>query len=202
MEFIEEINLLESRTKSKNYLFKNGNVPIMMTAVHTVYQEYKNKSAEPYTGAIAQYVSNNVDSFYAIKCIDNGIDSNSEYLDEFKDYILNQIEKYNIKLIIDIHGAKKDHEFDVEIGTLNGLSSDITVVKELEKCLNNNGIYNIVLNDPFKGGGITQTVFSNTNIDIIQIEINKNFRDQNNLLKCEKICDSLIEFSKTFANFN
>lgn len=202
MNFENDINLLESRIHSKDYLFKNGNIPIMMTAVHTVYQEYKDKPSEPYTGAICQYVANRVDAFYAIKCIDNGIDSNGEYADEFKEYILSQIEKYNIKLIIDIHGAKSEHDFDIEIGTLNGLSSDITVVKELEKCFNNNGINNIVYNNPFKGGGITQTIFANSNIDIIQIEINKKFRNKFDLDKCEKVCNSLIEFSKTFTNFN
>lgn len=202
MNFTEEINLLESRTKNKDYLFKNGNIPIMFTAVHTVYQKYSNKLAEPYTGAIAQYIANNVDAFYAIKCVDNGIDSNSENLDEFKEYILNQIQKHNIKLIIDIHGAKIDHEFDIEIGTLNGLSSDITVIKTLENYFNNNNITNIVYNDPFKGGGITQTIFANTNVDIIQVEINKRLRDKNNLQECEKICNSIIDFSKIFANFN
>jgi N-formylglutamate amidohydrolase. len=200
--FEEEINMLEGRIKIKDYLLKNGNTPIMITAVHTVYQEHKDKFAEGYTGAICQYVANKIDAFYAIKCIDNGIDSNSIETDEFKEFVVSQINKHNIKLIIDLHGAKREREFDVEIGTLSGLSSDITVIKTLETCFNNNGIDNIAYNDPFKGGGITQAIFGNTDTDIIQIEINGNFRDKHDLEKCEQICDSLIEFTKIFANFN
>lgn len=202
MIFRDEINLLENRIKSRDYLFKNGKIPILITAVHTVYQEHKDKFAEPYTGGIAQYVANRIDGFYAIKAIDNGIDSNSTDPDEFKDYLLSKIRDENIKLIIDLHGAKKEREFNIEIGTLNGLTADLTVIKSLEYCFIKNGIQDIAYNNPFKGGGITQSLFANTDLDIIQIEINYSYRNKYDLEKCEKVCNALIDFSKIFANFN
>ena len=63
------------------------------------------------------------------------------------------------------------------------------------------GINNIKYNEPFKGGGITQVIFSNTSIDVIQLEINKKFRDINDCEKMEKLCNSLIFFIKQYANY-
>ena len=65
-----------------------------------------------------------------------------------------------------------------------------------------NGINNIEHNNPIKGGGITQYIYGNTNIDIIQIEINKKYRDINNLNKLEQLCNSLLSFIKMYSNYN
>ena len=85
----------------------------------------------------------------------------------------------NIKLVIDLHGASINNDFDVEFGTMNNLSSDFSTVRELEEAFTENGITNIKYNDPFKGGAITRSLYE-LDVDVIQIEINSNFRQLNN----------------------
>ena len=204
MDFDKIINDYESNIKTFSYMLKEGKVPVILTAVHTVRQEKENKikSSEPYTAAICQYVANSVYSYYMIKSIDNGVDSNSNTIDDFKELLNQKIKKNNIKLLIDIHGASLERDFDVEFGTLRNMTIDINSQNTLRDSFINNGITNIKYNDPFCGGGITKYIYENHDIDIIQIEINKKFRDYNNLDDCKKICDSLIAFIKTYSNFN
>lgn len=200
MDFIEKMNYYENNINKMDYFFKKGKSPVLLIAVHTVFQKNKNKLPEPYTAAIVQYISDVCDCCYAIKGFDNDIDSNSTEIDEFKKYILNFIDKNEIKLVFDIHGASINQYFDVELGYLDGLSSDLTIVKSLETLFKENGVQIVEHNHPFKGGGITRTIFENTNIDVIQIEINKKFRDEHHLEECQKICTSLISFIEKYVD--
>lgn len=204
MDFRNEIIKLENSNLDNTYIMRIGKVPVILTAVHTMVQQKSDgiKYNEPFTKAIAEYVSNKVDSSYYIKLKDTGIDSNSLVIDEFKNELLKIIKENNIKLLIDLHGASKDRNFDVEFGTLNNLSVDYTAVKELEDAFNENGIKNVEYNNPFKGGGITRYIYGETDIDIIQIEINKKFRNVDNIDETHKICDALIDFIKMYTNFN
>ena len=104
--------------------------------------------------------------------------------------------KNDIAIIIDLHGAAKERDFDVEFGTLNNLSTDYTTVKELEDSFRENGINNIAYNDPFKGGAITKGLFEIDNVDVIQIEINKKYREDPESLR--KIISSLGTFIKKY----
>lgn len=196
-EFKNKILDYENKFDNLTYISKKGTIPVIITAVHTMLQEKENgefKFAENFTKAITMYVAEQTNSFYLIKNKDTSIDSNHEETDVFKNMLIDQINDNNIKLVIDVHGAKKEREFAVELGTLNNLSCDYSCLKELTEAFNENGILNVVVNDPFKGGMITQTVFSKTNCDVIQIEINGNYRDVEEPQKIKMICDSLIKF--------
>lgn len=159
------------------------------------------KLNEPYTKAIAQYVSEYTNCNHLIKVKDTHIDSNKDNIDEFKLKLADLIKKYNIKLLIDIHGASRDRDFDIEMGTLNNLSADFSTIEELKDAFIEQGIKNIKINNPFKGGGITKYIYQNTDIDVIQIEINRNYRDINNVDNIEKVCNALIKFIKQYSNF-
>lgn len=205
MGFKEEIIKYEFDETDGVYIEKDGVIPIIFTAVHTMEQTRKDgslKYSEPFTKGIALYVANKLDAFYYVKLSDTGIDSNSKVEDEFKINLLKIIKENNIKLLIDLHGARADREFDVEFGTLDHLTVDFSTIKELDDAFKEVGITRIAYNDPFKGGGITQYIYKNTDIDIIQIEINQNFRMIENIDKIEKICIALINFSKMYSNFN
>lgn len=204
MEFKKLIEKLEYDNFDETYIFRLGNVPVMLTAVHTMEQIKPNgdlKYSEPFTKAIARYVSEKTDCFSFIKLKDTMVDSNSLILDDFKVNLLNYIKEKNIKLLIDLHGAAITRDFDVEFGTLNNLSADFSTIRELEDAFNEKGIKNIKYNDPFKGGGITQYIYFNTNIDIIQIEINQKFRKLDNCEEIKKICDSLISFVNQYSEY-
>lgn len=199
--FKNKIEDYERKLNNLTFIARKGELPIILTAAHTMMQlkengEYKN--SEPYTKAIAMYVAEKTDCFYLIKNKDTGIDSNLMENDTLKNMLLDNIKYNDIKLVIDLHGAKKDRNFDIELGTLNNLSSDYSTIKELIDSFNENDIFNIEINNPFKGGAITKKVFSETDCDVIQIEINANFRNVEEAKKMEQVCNALIKFIQQY----
>lgn len=201
MVFINEIEKLENVDNNEDYVVYKGKLPVVLTAPHTMQQIKEDgsiKLSEPYTKAIALYVSKNINCNSLIKLKDTGIDSNSDNIDEFKLVLKDLIDDKNIKLLIDIHGASKDRDFDIELGTLNNMSADYSTINELKEAFIENGINNIVINDPFKGGGITRYIYGMTDIDVIQIEINRKYRDIENIDNIEKVCNALISFIRKY----
>lgn len=196
--FSTEIKNLEHEEDS-TYEVKTGTIPIILVSAHGIGQKKRNgkfKLAEPYTRGIAKYVSKKTSCFYLVKNQDTGVDPNKENHDEFKTFLKDLILKNHIKLMIDLHGAKKDRDFDVEIGTLNGTSASPELVENLIKSLKKQGIKNIATNDPFKGGDITKTISETTGIDCIQLEINYNYRNLRKVRNLNKICRALASFIK------
>lgn len=204
MSFIEEINNLENMNFTEDYIVKLGNIPILFSAPHTMKQirdDGSIKLKEPYTKAIALYLNKYFDVSCMVKINDTGLDSNRDNHDEFKNELIRLVKYNNIKLVIDLHGASKDRNFDVEFGTLNNLTADFSTIKELEKAFIENGIKNINHNDTFKGGAITQYLFNLKDVDVIQLEINGRFRDHDNLAKLEQLCKSLEIFIKQYSDY-
>ena len=204
MNFKEEINNLENITFNEDYIIRKGNIPIIFTAPHTMEQIKEDgtiKYSEPYTKAIALYLNKYFNVNCMIKIKDTGLDSNRDNHDEFKNELINYIKANNIKLVIDLHGAKETRDFDVEFGTLNNLTTDFSTIKELEEAFTENGIENVVYNDPFKGGAITQYLFNLKDIDVVQIEINGKYRDNNNLDNLERLCISFSNFIKQYNDY-
>lgn len=203
MTFKEEIDKLENSKTESTYLVKKGTVPIILTAVHTMKQRKKDgtiKLNEPFTKAIAKYVSNKINCSYLIKQKATKIDSNCEEIDDFKLLLEKLINEYGIKLLIDIHGASSKRKFDVELGTLNNLSVRQSTIRNLRNSFFEYGIYEIVLNEPFKGGGITKYIFGKTEIDVIQIEINGKYRNINDAENMERLCNALIKFIRKYVS--
>ena len=203
MTFKEEIDKLENSKTESTYLVKKGTVPIILTAAHTMKQRKKDgtiKLNEPFTKAIAKYVSNKTDCSYLIKQKATKIDSNWEELDDFKLLLERFIHEHGVKLLIDIHGASSKREFDVELGTLNNLSVRQSTIRNLRNSFFEYGIYEVVLNEPFKGGGITKYIFGKTEIDVIQIEINGKYRNINDAENMERLCNALIKFIRNYVS--
>lgn len=203
MTFKQKMVQLE-KPSTQTYITKEGTIPVLLTASHTMKQERLDGSVkvrEPFTRAIAKYVSEKMNCSYLIKEKDTLIDSNWEEIDAFKILLEEKIKKNNIKLVIDLHGANRERDFDVELGTLNNLSADFSTIMELKEAFRENGVINIKMNHPFKGGGITKYIYGMTDIDIIQIEINGKYRDIENIDNMEKICNSLIQFINQYASY-
>ena len=203
MTFKEEIDKLENSKTESTYLVKKGTVPIILTAVHTMKQRKKDgtiKLNEPFTKAIAKYVSNKTDCSYLIKQRATKIDSNWEELDDFKLLLERFIHEHGVELLIDIHGASSKREFDVELGTLNNLSVRQSTIRNIRNSFFEYGIYEVVLNEPFKGGGITKYIFGKTEIDVIQIEINGKYRNINDAENMERLCNALIKFIRNYLS--
>ena len=204
MNFNDEINRLESLEFSEDYIIKKGSIPILFTAPHTMEQvsgDGVKKLSEPYTKAIALYLNKYFDVNAIVKINDTGSDSNKDNRDEFKKELIRFVKDNNIRLVIDLHGSSIDRDFDVEFGTMNNLSADYSTVKELSEAFTENGITNVKYNDPFKGGAITQYLYGIQDVDVIQIEINRRFRDYNNLDNINKLCNCFEKFIKQYNKY-
>lgn len=202
--FEQQINELENMELFDDYTILKGNVPILFSAPHTMYQLRDDESIklkEPYTKAIALYLNKYCNTYAIVKNNDTGIDSNRDNYDQYNVEMRRLIKENNIKLVIDLHGASKDREFDVEFGTLNNLSADFSTIKELEEAFIEKGINKINHNDSFKGGAITQGIYALDDVDVIQIEINGKYRDYKNVNNLEKIIQSLQNFVKQYNDY-
>lgn len=204
MNFNDEINNFEKMVINEDFIILKGKVPILFSAPHTMLQyreDGESKLREPYTKAISLFLNEHCNTYSIVKNNDTGVDSNRDNYDEYNVEMRRLIKESDIKLVIDLHGASKDRDFDIEFGTLNNLSADFSTIKELEKAFTENGITNIAHNDPFKGGAISQGIFGLTDIDVIQLEINGRFRDGNNLELLEKLIKSLEEFINKYNEY-
>ena len=184
MDFKQEINELEMFNCCDDFVFYKGEISILFSAPHTMRQKKEDgsiKSSEPYTKAIALYLNKYFNVFSIVKINDTGLDSNRDNDDNYKKELMKIVKENNIKLVIDLHGASKERDFDVEFGTLNNLSIDFSTIKELEDAFKENGIKNVLYNAPFKGGAITQYLYGINDIDVVQIEINGKYRNLNNI---------------------
>lgn len=202
MDFIEEINELEKTISKEDFIIKLGTIPILFSAPHDVEHHFEDgniKSREPYTKAIALYLNKYFNVYSIVKMKDTNEDSNRDNHDEYKRELLRVVKENNIKLVIDLHGAKKYRDFDIEFGTLNNITADFSTINELKEAFIENGIKNISLNDPFKGGAITQYLYNLKDVDVIQLEINGKYRDFNNLDLLKQLIESLSNFIKQYS---
>ena len=204
MNFNDEINKLENSIIEEDFVIIKGTVPILFSAPHTMRQlrtDGTYKLSEPYTKAISLYLNRHCNTFSIIKSKDTGTDSNKDNYDKYNVEMRRLIKDNNIKLVIDLHGSSKERDFDIEFGTLNNLSVDYSTIKELENAFIEKGINNIKYNDPFKGGAITKGLYSIDDIDIIQLEINRKYRDLNNIELLERLIKSLEIFINKYITY-
>ncbi len=204
MDFKEEILLLENLDFKEDFIIKKGTIPILFSAPHTMEQIRSDGSIKPsetFTKAIALFLNKYFDTSYIVKIKDTGMDSNRDNHDDYKESLLKFVKENDIKLVIDLHGSKKERDFDVEFGTLNNLTAEFSTIRELEESFIENGVTNIKHNDPFKGGSITQYLYNLKNVDTVQLEINGKYRDIDNIENLEKIIKALSEFIKQYNEY-
>lgn len=200
-DFQRQIFQLERDNTSELIHFEKGTAPILLSAPHTVNflkEDGNFKMREAYTKAIVKYLALKTGAFLMIKENSDGIDPNKPEMENYKRRLLEIIEQYQIQLVLDIHGAASHHDFAIEIGSLDGVSARIQTIESLKTALKDQGIAPVAENSPFKGGGITKTVHGNTNIEVLQLEINRDYRDLTHPEKLFHLCKSLENFLKSF----
>lgn len=104
----------------EKYRVLSGNFPVLLSAPHSVNQirGVDVRDAEKYTGAIVRYLSRTTNS-YGVFEIFTHADPNYDTNHNYKNAIINLIETYNIKLLLDIHSSTfkdvKGHLNKVEV---------------------------------------------------------------------------------------
>ncbi len=145
---LEDIKILEEDFANNEYFGTNvwteekyrvlsGNNCVLLSAPHSVNQIRSDdvRDAEKYTGAITRYLSQKTSS-YAIFEVFTHADPNSDINHNYKDAVVNLIENFDIKILLDIHSSTFSDDTDIDIVTNNretlcGMDSLIDKLKTL-----------------------------------------------------------------------
>ena len=134
-DFQQQIFQLERENTPELIHFEKGSIPILLSAPHTVNflkEDGNFKMREGYTKAIVKYLAQKTGAFILIKENSDGIDPNKPEMENYKRQLLEVIKKYQIQLVLDIHGAASHHDFALEIGSLDGVSAKPQTVESLK----------------------------------------------------------------------
>ena len=113
----------------EKYRVLSGSVPVLLSAPHAVNQIRGEdvRDAEKYTGAFVRYLCNATSSFGIFQLFTHA-DPNNDEDHNYKNAVINLINAYNIKLLIDIHSSTFKDDTDIDIvtnsrQTLRGMDS-------------------------------------------------------------------------------
>ncbi|AFM40663.1 hypothetical protein Desaci_1669 [Desulfosporosinus acidiphilus SJ4] len=158
-----------------------GKLPVLVSAPHAVrhYRQKKIKMSDQFTGSTV-YLLNQLTGCHAIAVTNlYGGDPNFDDPCIYKERIAEICKRENVKFLLDIHGAAREREFDVDFGTNRGKTLLKTSMLELvERNFQAFGL-NRLTHDHFASAGpntITSFVARELGIPALQIEINKQYR--------------------------
>ena len=170
------------RIDNKNYIFKVGKIPILLSAPHAVkqYRESQVKSSDYLTGALAIYLAEKCNCSYFVRVFNDKDDPNfplgetlleieNEYLKNIKRFI----QEYNQFLMIDIHGCVNSKDYDCSLWHNDYNTCEPQIVKIFE---NNFNCYALTVDNgsEYLGGQVTRQCALVTNS--FQIEIKRKIR--------------------------
>lgn len=164
------------------FWFSLGKLPILVSAPHAVRhcRQKKIKMSDQFTGSLV-YLLNQQTNCHAIAATKlYGGDPNFDDPCIYKERIAEICLRQKVKFILDIHGAAREREFDVDLGTNGGktLLDKTKMLELIERNLRDFGLSRIS-HDHFAASGpntIANYIARELGIPAVQIEINKQYR--------------------------
>ena len=159
-----------------------GNLPILFSAPHSVktVRDGLFKRSDGLTGGIVEYLAY-YDNVFGITRLHNMLDDPNYYnLGNsflYKKIIIDLVSEYDIKYLFDIHGCSNEHNFDISLGTNNGMNADDETIKLVLDKLK--VFEKIAVDEKFKaskGDNISRYIHERMGIPCIQIEISEDVR--------------------------
>lgn len=170
------------KLNNQSYIYKNGEIPIVLSAPHAVRQcrESKVKASDYLTGPLAMYLAEKCNCSYFVRTFNKNDDPNfpigitlpkiqNEYLIELKKYITN----FNQMLVIDLHGCSDERLYDCSLWTDNYKTCSQEMVKTFENNFSSLGL-TVDMGSEYLGGQVTRQTSLVT--DAIQIEVKRKIR--------------------------
>ncbi|AXF56707.1 hypothetical protein [Salicibibacter kimchii] len=172
---------------------------VLVSAPHTTthIRDGKIRDAEIYTGSIALLIQAFTGA-HVIYNVYEGEDANHVFGGLYKEKIGDIIEEYDVDLVIDVHGAGENWNFDLEIGTVHGEAANDERVDLLQYILENNEMHNINRNEHFPASGegtVTYQSWHHYRTEAMQLEIHRDYRDPRNDF------ESYFEMLKSLVHF-
>lgn len=201
----EKINKKFDEYNEKNiesFKYIKGKEKIILSAPHSVSQirNGKIKGKDIATGTIAISLQKSLNCYCIYKTRNNNDDANYDIeKNPYKDKLLEIIEKEDIKFLLDIHGAKANQGFDIDIATnnlknVNGKTEYVTDFINIGKKY---GINNITVDKVFKASTIHTiacTISEKLKIPCLEIEISKEYRDIKTFQNIQVLLNFLEEY--------
>lgn len=167
---------------NKSYIFKKGEIPILLSASHAVKQirESKVKPNDYLTGAIVLYLAEKCSCSYFVRVFNDNDDPNyplgvtlshveNEYLIALREFI----QSYQQFLVMDIHGCNDNKKYDCSIWSDNYQTCDREIIRMFINNFNA-GSLNADKGTEYLGGQVTRQSALLTNA--FQIEIKRKIR--------------------------
>ncbi|WP_088186729.1 hypothetical protein [Desulfosporosinus sp. FKA] len=158
-----------------------GKMPVLVSAPHAVryYRQKKIKMSDQFTGSIV-YLLNQLTGCHAIAVTNlYGGDPNFDNPCIYKERIAEICKREKVKFVLDIHGAARDHEFDVDFSINRGKTLfKASMVELIEQNFHDFGLSRIT-HGHFTAAGpntVSSFVARELGIPALQIEINKQYR--------------------------
>lgn len=183
-----------------------GRIPILVSAPHAVrhVRDKKIKVSDQYTGSIACLL-HQLTGCHALAVTKlYGGDPNVDSPCSYKDLLASLCREHKIALVLDVHGAAREHDFDIDLGSVGGQSllGQTTILNLLVENLTAAGLVRISQNYFAANGPNTITHFTSRDLGIpaLQLEINRKYRvpAQNAQAFCQLIA-GLSRFINVFG---
>lgn len=168
---------------SKNdYKYKKGNIPILISAPHSVKQIRNDqlKPADIYTGAIIKTLGKTTNAHIIYKTRASGDENHTTKKTAYRNEIEKIVKKHNIKVIIDLHGMSMERKSDIDIGTGSSKNKNL-LGKDYILHIVRNSLKNLNCseNKYFHGGkDVTLSSYCSQVLGVptLQLEINRKYR--------------------------
>ncbi len=179
--------------KTSPFRYLPGQIPVLVSAPHAVrhYRQKKIKPSDEFTGSIACLL-NQLTGCHALAVTKlYGGDPNFDHPCIYKDFLADISRQHELGLILDLHGAAREHDFDIDIGSVNGVSllGQNKILPRLVKSLEDAGLSRISHNYFSTANEKIIALFAARELRIpaLQLEINKMYRvpHQNGSAYCQ-----------------
>src|SRR5574344_259979 len=212
----EELINLEADFANNNYYGTNvwtdekyrvlsGSLPVLLSAPHAVNQFRGDdiREAEKFTGAIARYVSRTVGSFAIFQLFTHS-DPNVDNADAYTLGVVNLINNYKIKLLIDLHSStfKDDTDIDIVTNKRETLCGHDEIIDTLKAIALKHNLKIDENNTPNKNkqNEVIAVTSKTCLVPSLRMVINNKNLDVNRMSnKIEDICKFLEEFESSFT---
>lgn len=171
--------------KTAPFMVIEGKVPLLLSAPHSVRQvrDGKIRRSDENTGSLAYLLSRETGCHaVAVKKLYGG-DPEWDEKCIYKERLRKLVEEGGIRLVIDLHGASRQSEFDIDLGTMHGKSllGNTTLLPTLKRCFHAEGILKITENafPAETQHTVTRYCCEELGVPAVQLEINHRYRAPN-----------------------
>lgn len=169
--------------KTHPLIYLSGEIPILLSAPHAVrhFRQKQIKPSDEFTGSLA-YLLQQVTGCHGIAVTKMyGGDPNWDDPCLYKNTIAHIVKEHEIKMVLDLHGAGRDRDFDIDLGTIKGRSllGRDQIALWVKDTFAKEG-FAAVSSNFFSAEGpytVTRFVAEKLHIPAMQLEINRQYRN-------------------------